>query len=277
MKKKRKHGKTVKNKQALNQRLITYSLAAGTTLTLASPVNAAIRYSGIKNQTVDNTVFQLDMQDVLDGKGDGIPDFSFVNYDYDYTYATTITTTTSGKRFAGSYFYKVHLDMMAPANAGNAFVADETKYFVVANLEKWERIGPGAKNFTSTTGLLDKYYDIAFKGVNTSDPSETTSASYKFSYGKFVGKKGYIGVRFLISGKTHYGWVRFDATTKRAPVTIVDWAYEDEPEKAIAAGDTGQTPIPALNQWGMMFLAGLILLEGARRLRKARHGEEDET
>ncbi len=35
-------------------------------------------------------------------------------------------------------------------------------------------------------------------------------------------------------------------------------------------GDDPQppTPIPTLNQWGMIFLAGLILLEGARRLRK---------
>jgi hypothetical protein len=59
-------------------------------------------------------------------------------------------------------------------------------------------------------------------------------------------------------------------------VTIVDWAYEDEPGKGIAAGDTGQTPIPTLNQWGMMFLAGLILLEGARRLRKRKIQEDEE-
>jgi len=51
--------------------------------------------------------------------------------------------------------------------------------------------------------------------------------------------------------------------------TIYGWAYEDVPERRIKAGDKGQSaqPVPTLNEWGMIFLMGLILLEGTRRLR----------
>jgi hypothetical protein len=51
---------------------------------------------------------------------------------------------------------------------------------------------------------------------------------------------------------------------------ILGWAYEDVPERQIRAGDTGRIAetVPTLNEWGMIFLMGLILVEGARRLRK---------
>ena len=77
-------------------------------------------------------------------------------------------------------------------------------------------------------------------------------------------------------------WAYEDKTGKAiapgASGTIVDLAYEDKAGKAIAAGDTGLVApvvsVPTLNQWGMIFLTGLILLEGARRLRKKKDLEE---
>ncbi|HKI47974.1 MAG TPA: IPTL-CTERM sorting domain-containing protein, partial [Desulfobacteria bacterium] len=244
---------------------------------LATPANAAIRYSGVKSQVIDNDVFQLDLQDVMDGKPDGNPDFSFLDYHYNYAYSSTITTTTSGNRFLATYSFNVGGDLMRPAATGNAFAADSTTYNKVTFFEKGDRIGPDATNFISDTiGYLDKYYKVSIHAVNTANPSDTYDYSYKVETGNFGGKNGYIGVRFLISGKPHYGWIQFDATANRSPVTIRGWAYEDESGKAIAAGDTGQTPIPTLNQWGIMFLAGLILLEGARRLRKGKTREDED-
>ncbi|MCF8128792.1 MAG: IPTL-CTERM sorting domain-containing protein [Deltaproteobacteria bacterium] len=270
----KKKKKVSTKKREFNRRLLSYSLAAGTTLALATPANAAIRYSGVKSQVIDNDVFQLDMQDVMDGN----PDFSFLDYHTNYVYSSTITTTTSGKRFLATYAFNIGGDLMRPAATGNAFAGDfSTTHNKVTFFEKGDRIGPEVTNFISDTiGYLDKYYKSHFHAVNTTNPSDTYDYSYKGETGNFGGKNGYIGVRFLISGKPHYGWIQFDATANRSPVTIRGWAYEDDSGRAIAAGDTGQTPIPTLNQWGMMFLAGLILLEGARRLRemKARENEE---
>ena len=53
-------------------------------------------------------------------------------------------------------------------------------------------------------------------------------------------KNRYLGVRFLIDGETHYGWVRLTVTTQSHPYlfggTITAYAYETVPNKAILAG-----------------------------------------
>jgi hypothetical protein len=56
----------------------------------------------------------------------------------------------------------------------------------------------------------------------------------------------YIGVKFDISGNTHYGWIRVDAdlstTTPSAwSITIKDFAYQSIPDSSILAGDMGGT------------------------------------
>ncbi len=47
---------------------------------------------------------------------------------------------------------------------------------------------------------------------------------------------GYLGVRFLISGSTHYGWVRLNVNNAGTGFTIKDYAYESTPNTSILAG-----------------------------------------
>ena len=56
------------------------------------------------------------------------------------------------------------------------------------------------------------------------------------SYGNFLGNSGYLGVKFELDSTTHYGWIQFEANNVASVGTIVDWAYEDTPDKAIKAG-----------------------------------------
>lgn len=58
----------------------------------------------------------------------------------------------------------------------------------------------------------------------------------------------YVGIRFNINGQKHYGWIliSFDSSVSNRALTIKSFAYESEPGKAIAAGDTG-TVITALH------------------------------
>ncbi len=51
----------------------------------------------------------------------------------------------------------------------------------------------------------------------------------------------YLGVRMVFGGNTHYGWVLVEATGTAANPTITykEFAYNDTPNGAIAAGDTG--------------------------------------
>ena len=85
-----------------------------------------------------------------------------------------------------------------------------------------------------------------------------------YGFGNFDGATGYIGVRFLINGNTHYGWIQYRGDLLSASGTIIDWAYEDFPDTPIRAGQKqspgSPTTIPALNQWGIIVL--ILLLAG---------------
>jgi len=74
-------------------------------------------------------------------------------------------------------------------------------------------------------------------------------------------KDQFLGVRFLINGKPHYGWIRLSVTTNAQPhgpfmsATITGYAYETLPDKAILAGSSKSTaeiqvPRDSRNQTG---------------------------
>jgi len=50
----------------------------------------------------------------------------------------------------------------------------------------------------------------------------------------------FLGVRFLISGQVHYGWVAFRRVSGNV-ARLGGWAYETEPNKAIVAGNRGES------------------------------------
>ena len=59
------------------------------------------------------------------------------------------------------------------------------------------------------------------------------------------GENKFLGVRFLINGNFHYGWIGFRSVTLHYPVitaNLAGWAYETEPNKSILAGDIGTAP-----------------------------------
>jgi hypothetical protein len=63
------------------------------------------------------------------------------------------------------------------------------------------------------------------------------------------GKPGFVGFRFTVSGKQHYGWVRLrfsihlgPSGTKQTTTEIVDCAFETTPGKSIRAGQTKESP-----------------------------------
>jgi hypothetical protein len=65
---------------------------------------------------------------------------------------------------------------------------------------------------------------------------------YSSSQGNWCNQKNrYVGLRFSIKGKTHYGWARFSTTLGRRShitATLTGYAYETIPGKAIIAGKT---------------------------------------
>ena len=68
-------------------------------------------------------------------------------------------------------------------------------------------------------------------------------------------KNRYLGLRFQINGKTHYGWARVNVEVNekhQLTATVTGYAYETIPNKAILAGQTGSddalAPVPTKPQ-----------------------------
>ena len=68
------------------------------------------------------------------------------------------------------------------------------------------------------------------------------SSTDRFSVGQWKNVKNrYLGVRFKINGRTHYGWARLNvaaAIFKGGIATLTGYAYETVPDKPIVAGVT---------------------------------------
>jgi hypothetical protein len=132
----------------------------------------------------------------VDLNGDGIADINLI------------------ASFPAFSFYQTIL-RVGPA-AGNGVVGVATG---AADVPWGARIGPKA-DFNDAVQLIasrlhqrsNYYYDGPWAGTHV----------------------GYLGIKFLINGETHYGWARL--TIGRLPATLTGYAYETIPNKPIPAG-----------------------------------------
>ena len=210
--------------------LLNYSVAAAATVAMAQPLQAAVVQSGPQFITLNPDDYSY-----IDLNGDMIVDFALVLYSH--------SGLSYGALLGGS---------------NNAAMVYPLKYFASRLCSE------------EVPGDTDSFNDIAITHINYDG----------YRYGQFSGKNGSIGVRFQIpegqNEETHYGYIRLWVSGQGNQVVIKDWAYEDVPDTSILTppcgevirSDTDPTTVPTLNQWGILFFMGLILLEGGRRLKK---------
>jgi hypothetical protein len=96
-------------------------------------------------------------------------------------------------------------------------------------LKVGDRIGP-KQSFSHNASLMAHFY--------------TSSGQVLTSSGLWKNVKDrYLGLKFLIKGKTHYGWARLSVTVHRGSTygisaVLTGYAYETVPNKSIIAGET---------------------------------------
>lgn len=144
----------------------------------------------------------------------------FVIKQYNYTTANSSSSYTA-----------IINELQAAMYGSSAYAAYSVKmissssYYFLLNLAPGEKIG--SQLYFGTSVYPTSYWFLA--------------AKYKSSYesiseGNFIGKEGYVGVRFNIDGQRHYGWIRLAVSADQSAITVYDFAYESTPNKAISAG-----------------------------------------
>jgi hypothetical protein len=120
----------------------------------------------------------------------------------------------------------------APVNGGKIVGGNRGPLGPYASaLAKGANIGPSA-HFSSSQArgqiIMERFVGNA---------SATTVITY---YGKWVpNTQHYLGVKFLINGQTHYGWIQMSVvTTEELGGTVTEYAYETVANKKIGAGAT---------------------------------------
>ena len=213
--------KTFKISDSLNRQLNTYALVASaagvSVLALARASEAKVVYT--ETHQVTHTGFPL----YIDLNHDGIKDF--------------LLRTTY---YAGTEYFKVGLDASGYRNINNAVAGkrfSRSSYFFSAAsaLPAGARIGPKRKFPVHHPFMAEELFK---RNVRTSQYSDL---------GPWVGKgKGvrnrYLGLKFVVHSKVHYGWARLSVTLGHHRQfddvigTLTGYAYETVPDKPIVAG-----------------------------------------
>jgi len=197
--------KTANLSESLHHRLEIYAMAASAAgvgiLALAQPSEAKIVYTPAHVKISGKTP--------LDLNHDGVTDFAFV---------TSYANTTS---------YFLQNLAVAPYGANQLL---ERNFFPRA-LRAGVRVG-GTQHF-SENGLMAR---VSFNSRNGHSRFEGHWANS----GKGV-KDRYLGLKFLINGKVHYGWARLNVTitsSHQPQGELTGYAYETIPNKTIVTGKT---------------------------------------
>jgi hypothetical protein len=205
---------------SLNRQLNSYALVASaagvSVLALARASEAKVVYT--ETHQVTHAGFPL----YLDLNHDGIKDF--------------VLRTTY---YAGTSYFKVGVNASGYGNMNNAVAgrrfSNGSYFFSAASaLPAGARIGP-ERNFPVHHPFMAVEL---FNRIHTSQYSDV---------GPWVGKgKGvrnrYMGLKFVIHGKVHYGWARVSVTLGHhrqyddVSSTLTGYAYETIPNKPIIAG-----------------------------------------
>jgi hypothetical protein len=199
--------RTVTLPESLHHQLSMYTLAASAAgvglLALQSPAEAKIVYTPVH---IRLGFYHLDLNH------DGITDFAFTNYGASHS---SIATS------------RLSVYSAPPSNA----VAGKGR---LAPLWPGEEIG-SKRRFWQQTGSIER----ARWHYNRTNHTATTKFYGPWANGGKGFKSHYLGLKFLINGKLHYGWARLNTTGGwRNLGVLTGYAYETIPGKAIIAGQT---------------------------------------
>jgi len=198
--------KTANLSESISHRVNMYALAANAAgvslLALSQPAEAKIVYTPADKWLPLNQTFYLDLNH------DGVDDFRFSlrSNTWSTGFARSLIVGRQSKNAVFGYFYG--------------------PYPCAAALPKGISVGPKSPFLPHTAAIM------FFSGNGD-------AGSQWFGSWLNVTKQSYLGLKFMIKGKIHYGWARMGHIRhdKSPRVKLTGFAYETIPNKRIHAGE----------------------------------------
>lgn len=202
---------------SLHHQLNTYALAAGTAgvgiLALAQPSEAKVVYTPAHKWLPVNQNYYLDLNH------DGVNDFKFMVASHVWTTGGSRSLTLKGVRAS---------QLQNEIYASSGWGSRGTLSFAAA-LPAGKAVGPRSPGFRKRLHSATMFWAV----------SESGGSWGSGPWGTIKGH-AYLGVRFAIKGKVHYGWARLGPVSRWRPAKalLTGYAYETIPNKAIITGKT---------------------------------------
>ncbi len=205
--------------ESVHHQLNMYALAASAAgvgmLVLASPAEAKVVYTKAHHYVLLHHPLNIDLN------GNGAADF------YVRRVARVFTTTYSS-RFSATL-------ILASGVQGNGIAGvpggTDGSAWIPSALHAGREIGSDLQ-FSDAGFMASRWRDVGRSAWNCGGPWNNAT-------------KRYLGLRFEIEGKVHFGWARFNESCNRkgpvgtgARALLTGYAYETIPNKAIIAGKT---------------------------------------
>lgn len=201
---------------ALEKRLNAYIVAAGASavaaLGAAPSASAEIVYTPAHVTVSEGGSYSIDLN------GDGVSDFTlnFVRY--------------------ASHGSDLALVLDVPGNGVRPALPGTLSVPAAGDLRVGALIGREQAYKTTTSG----FYGGVLMGAGYAYHSST------FQFGPWVNATHrYLGVKFMIGGEVHFGWVRLNVNGLQflgGQAVITGYAYETEPDQVIRAGEESGAP-----------------------------------
>jgi hypothetical protein len=210
--------KSVNLSESLHRRLNSYAVAAsaaGVAALALTPAQARIVY------TPAHVTLQVGKPYALDLNHDGITDFFLL------------------QMFELSTNYLSACRQLFKAGTETFCYKSATGQNVVRVIESLGKVWGAALRPGAKIQRGDPFPNFAAVGLASSVPISSRVFGPWLSGGKGV-KNRYLGMKFKIDGRFHFGWVRMtvDPNFTRFTTTLTGYAYETIPGKAIIAGQT---------------------------------------
>jgi hypothetical protein len=162
----------------------------------------------------------------IDFNNDGVIDVSFNAFGVDYGYGTAGYSVVANPQ-------------TSKPGGGVVIMGGGSRGPYVAALRRGMQVGPSA-HFSSKRLIIERTFE--------STSNEFSKCRNRHLFGHWAGSNPdrFVGVKFLVSGTAHYGWVRLSLNTTAdnsctVDTTVTAYAYETVANKKITIGSSTST------------------------------------